>query len=332
MREVYPGIFMITEQGFKGIKPPVNMYVITGNNGLIFDAGYGLSSDVKFFLKEYNAIESICKSRNTPFSISRILPSHMHGDHFSGLNKIKAALGVSILLTRNMAEIVPSWKTYRNSFKDVRPLSHESESTWPQQLLGRVSKRISDFVFLKVFGVDFVEKPDFFIEESSTIAINNEEWEIFPSPGHAREHISLYDPRKGILFAGDNVIRSITPWLGPPRSDINEYISSLEHMLTLPKLEVILSAHGSPVVNPKDRIREIISWRNERTEHVMFIIRKYAEHGVGFKQIVDELYPGFGLKKKLAQGWVQLTIEYLEEAGRIEIQRPDGKVLFFACE
>lgn len=43
MKEVYPGIFFIRESGgMLGIaKPPENIYVLAGNDGLIFDAGYG---------------------------------------------------------------------------------------------------------------------------------------------------------------------------------------------------------------------------------------------------------------------------------------------------
>ena len=42
MKEVYPGIFLIKEKGtFGAIKPPENIYVLAGPDGIIYDAGYG---------------------------------------------------------------------------------------------------------------------------------------------------------------------------------------------------------------------------------------------------------------------------------------------------
>lgn len=61
LKEVYPGIFRITERGVLGmLKPPVNIYVITGKNGLVYDSGYGDGSSVRKFLKAYKEINRIC--------------------------------------------------------------------------------------------------------------------------------------------------------------------------------------------------------------------------------------------------------------------------------
>jgi len=49
--EAAPGIFMITERvALREIRPPVNCYLIAGENGLAFDAGYGTSSAVRSFV------------------------------------------------------------------------------------------------------------------------------------------------------------------------------------------------------------------------------------------------------------------------------------------
>ncbi len=48
MEEVAEGIFRITEKGSCGaIKPSVNIYIIPGSNGLVYDAGYGTIRDVR---------------------------------------------------------------------------------------------------------------------------------------------------------------------------------------------------------------------------------------------------------------------------------------------
>ena len=48
MREVYSNIFLIKEKGsFGAIKPPENIYVLAGSDGIIYDAGYGTKRAVK---------------------------------------------------------------------------------------------------------------------------------------------------------------------------------------------------------------------------------------------------------------------------------------------
>ena len=40
MKEIYPDIYSITEKGSYGVfKPPENIYLLAGKDGLIFDAG-----------------------------------------------------------------------------------------------------------------------------------------------------------------------------------------------------------------------------------------------------------------------------------------------------
>ena len=55
MIEVYPGIFLIKEKGTSGaIKPPENIYVLAGSDGIIYDAGYGTKKAIKHLIGEVN--------------------------------------------------------------------------------------------------------------------------------------------------------------------------------------------------------------------------------------------------------------------------------------
>ena len=56
MEEVYPNIFMITEYGaFGAVMPPVNIYVLAGADGLIFDSGYARKGILSHLKKEMQA-------------------------------------------------------------------------------------------------------------------------------------------------------------------------------------------------------------------------------------------------------------------------------------
>ncbi len=331
MREVYPGIYVITEKGrLGGLKPAVNIYVITGSNGLIFDAGYGTAGDVKHFIKEYQSIIRLCKDRGRPCTISRILSSHMHPDHFAGLKKIRNQLGISVLLTEKMASLVVSRKTYVASYDNEKLFSDAVNNHFYRKYMIPVLQKIGDIFYSCLYGINFIPDPDMIIDDDTEIDVNGEKWRIFPSPGHASEHISLYDPKRGVLFAGDNVLRTITPWLGPPKSDLEAYIRSLKELRVLPKLQVIFAAHGSPVVDPKKRIQEIIDWRMERLDHVRAIVMKYGRIGVTMKNIIAEIYPGINfIRHMMARGWVELSLQFLENNGEIISRVGKGTVKFF---
>lgn len=332
MDEVAQGIFRITEKGaFGAIKPPVNIYIIAGPDGLIFDAGYGTAGDVRYFVSEFCRLKQDMRSRGIEFNVRRILPSHAHPDHFSGLAKLRKELGLSIVLTRSMAHIISSRQAYRSSYNVSGSVPVEVKNAYLKKIKAQTFGRMMSFIYEKVFGTKFIPDPDVLIDDNTSIDINGEKWQIIHSPGHSTDHISLYNKNTGILFAGDNILRSITTWLGPPKSDLMSYIRSLENLLDLPKLTLILSAHGSTITNPKDRIQELIQWRNERTSHVMALIRASGNSGITLRKMLDSLYEKESwLKHRMAEGWVIVTLEYLERQGIIR-HRIVGKQIFFTC-
>jgi len=327
VNEISPGIFMVTEKGTIGaIMPPINLYVITGYDGIIFDAGYGNRYSVNYFLKEMKVIEAYCQSHSKECNITRILPSHVHPDHFSGLKKLRKSLGLSIVLTQQMAKYISSKKSYRKVLeRDKSEHRYFSNSNF-EWYISRVLNQFFRLFSRYFYNTDFIPDPDIVVKDRSFIKINGEKWEIFLSPGHSDDHISLYDPKRGILFSGDNVLRTINTWLGPPCSNLKEYIKSIEYMLSLPKLELILGAHGSPITNPRERLKEIINWRNMRTKELYEIIKNHGEKGVNINKIIRTMYKGESwMKQRLAKGWVMITLRHLEETNKIMKKDHDGR-------
>ncbi len=81
MKEVYQGIFLIEEKG--RFSPSDNIYVLAGNDGLIYDAGYGSRKALRYFFEEFKDIKKFYEKQNKQFKITRIIASHGHSDHFS---------------------------------------------------------------------------------------------------------------------------------------------------------------------------------------------------------------------------------------------------------
>jgi glyoxylase-like metal-dependent hydrolase (beta-lactamase superfamily II) len=332
MKEVYPGIFLINEKGsFGHIKPSVNIFIFAGEDGLIFDAGFGNQRAIKLFKEEFNKIKALYESQGRKFNITRIIPSHCHPDHFSGLKKIREELGVKIVLTEKMANTIADKKSFMKSFKadsysDYLLLKKSSKS----RIRDFIQRIFTRFLYTRIYGLAYVDNPDEIIENTTEISINGEKWKTFPSTGHAIDHISLYNEDKGILLGGDNVLKSITTWLGPPNSNIEVYMNTVKYLQKLPNLNLILPAHGDLITNPKERIKEILEHRESRSEQVFEIVRNNLDRGVSPDDIIDKLYTHEnGMLKEIARGWICLTLKMLEDQRLIRREESDKAIKFF---
>jgi len=335
MKEVSPGVFLIKEKGALGaIKPPENIYVLAGSDGIIYDAGYGTKKAVKHLIKEVKEIEKYYKDKNQEFKLTRILVSHCHPDHFSGLKRIRMALGVKIVLIKKSAEMIKDKKSFIKTFEtDAYEDYLRIRKKTSRKIVNFLRNVGSKVFYQRIFGASFVDDPEEIIENNTEFLINGELWKIFPSPGHAIDHISLYNEEKGILFSGDNILRSITTWLGPPNCDVAEYIESIKTIQKLPNLKLILAAHGSPIENPKERIAEILSHRKSREKQVLDIIYNNSPNGISPKEIIRAIYPDNSrFLHQVARGWVVLTLKLLENKYLIRRQDTKKKILFFPAK
>jgi glyoxylase-like metal-dependent hydrolase (beta-lactamase superfamily II) len=317
LKEIRPGIFVIEERGLSRVyKPPVNIYVITGADGIVFDAGYGNSAALKQFGRAYKKITELCAERGNPCSISRIIISHAHPDHFAGLKRLSSIHNFRIIITERMAEIVKSGQAYRESFAYENDPRERSGALF--SVIKRFFRIINYKLYIRAWGIRFVSNPDIVIKDNCTIHINGVEWRVFHSPGHSDDHITLYNPSTGILFGGDNILRSKFTWLGPPRSDIDLYLDSLRTIMRLPGLSVILPAHGSVITSPVERITAIISYWENRMKQVGESVRAAGNTGIPLSDVISAVYPGSGrLKREFARGWVLLVLERLVRNGEI---------------
>lgn len=335
MREVYPGIFLIKEKGrFGAIKPPENIYVLAGSDGIIYDAGYGTKRAVKQLIRGLKEIENHYREQKKEFKITRIFVSHCHPDHFSGLKRIRKVLGIKIVLTKKSCEIIKDKESFIKTFEtDAYKDYLRIRKKTTRRIINSLRNVGSRLFYHRIFGASYIENPDEIIEDNTDILINGEIWRIFPSPGHAIDHISLYHEEKGILFSGDNILRTITTWLGPPNSDIAEYINTIKIIEKLPNLKLILAAHGSPIEDPQERITEILTHRKEREKNVLDIIYNNSKKGISPKEIIKAIYPDNSrFLHQVARGWVVLTLKMLENKNLIKRQDTKKKILFFPCK
>ncbi|MFC2167258.1 MBL fold metallo-hydrolase [Acidobacteriota bacterium] len=331
MKEVYPGIYRIIEKGaLRNLKPAENIYVFAGPDGIICDAGYGNKKTVKKLLAEIEQIEHFYKKQDKPFHLTRVFITHSHPDHFSGLKLLRKHLDVKVVVTKKTADIIKNKKSFiRNHHASPKDLMKMNSSIF-SRLWGGIHGIFRWFFYKPLVGLTFLTNPDELIDENSEIRINGDTWTVFPTPGHASDHVSLYNEKKGVLFAGDNILKHVTTWLGPPDSNLYDYLHTLETFSRLPHLKIILSSHGGPITNPKERIQEVLKHRLRRTEQIKTIVEDNSRDGITPDEIIKELYPNAKLMKhELARGWVVLTLRYLEEHNHIRSVSEKNGLKFF---
>jgi len=331
MKEVYPGIYSIIEKGaLRNLKPAENIYVFAGSDGLICDAGYGNKKTVNKLIAEIKQIEELYKKQGKPFHLTRVFITHSHPDHFSGLKLLRKFLDVKVVVTEETASIIKNKKSFiRNHHASSEDMLKVKTSLF-SHLWGGIHGIFRWFFYKPLVGLTFLKNPDELIEKNSDISINGETWTIFPTPGHASDHVSLYNEKKGILFAGDNILRRITTWLGPPDSNLSDYIQTIEDLSHLPNLQLILTSHGGPITNPRERIQEVLKHRRRRTDQIESIVHKHRALGISPDEIIKEVYPNIKLMKhELARGWVVLTLRHLEELDLIRSVSGKKGIKFF---
>lgn len=325
MEEVYPGIYLIKEKGSYGaFKPPQNVYIIAGNDGLMVDAGYGDKKTVKYVVRQVESLKRIFHEEGREFNLKRVLVTHAHPDHFSGAVKLRKYLDLDIILTEKTAARLVNRKIFYEEFD----ASREQLLRKKKSLIGKIKdffrRTIGHFMFDKAFGLTIISDPDTVIPENSEISVNGEKWKVFPSPGHSTDHLSLYNEEKGVIFTGDNILRSITSWLGPPDSNLEDYIQSITEISKLKSLKIALGAHGSPIEKPRERVLDLIKHREERLIQLENLVKENNRNGLTPTEVLKKIYPGEGIwKYSVARGYVVLTLEHLEKLKKI--RREIGK-------
>lgn len=324
--EVAPALYRIRQtMGRKGSLFTVNVFVIAGEEGLVFDGGYGQKKEQDRLVEH---IQSIEKSDNQ-WKIQKCLASHSHWDHFSGFDYLQKTLGFEILATLKQTRMISSKQNYRRSIWADSLLLKSNQSIY-FEAFKRLRKRITREFFMAMTHVRFVSGPLSIIDENTSFTINGNTWQMIPVPGHCNDHIVLYDEQNGILLGGDLVLKKITTWLGPPRSNLADYIESLERIKALPHLRIIFPAHGGAIQDPISRIQAAIDHRKKRTNTVIERVAETGNQGISFERLFQTFYPEKAsyLKNKLASGWIAVTLEHLVENNQITIVKNGKQVLF----
>lgn len=152
------------------------------------------------------------------------------------------------------------------------------------------------------------------LNEGDRVDVGERSLRVLVTPGHAADHICLFEEVTGDLFVGDMVIAGTTV-LVPSKSKGGSMRAYLQSLARLRDLDAgrLLPGHGPVIDRPRDRIDAIIQHRLEREAQVAACVR----HGLTEPaSIVARIYDGLPtLLLPFAEQTVIAHLEKLDEDG-----------------
>ena len=160
------------------------------------------------------------------------------------------------------------------------------------------------------------------LADMDEIVAGDEALRVIHTPGHAPDHICLWQESSRSLFSGDLVVRGTTVVIpGAHGGSVADYLKSLERVRAL-RPRVLLPAHG-PLIDEVERmIGEYIAHRLEREDQIVGVL---AQNSSTVDELVNAIYPA--IHPKLAQAAHDSVVAHLRKLqteGRAT-ERPDGR-------
>ena len=246
--------------------------------------------------------------------ISRVhtaVATHSHFDHYGGIARLRAmdtgnpvavyghrtfgdgwraaydtlleSEDSSTLETRTDAEVHEHLLTVMSSLRRTTPWGTETES-FPKEMLRLWSDGINP--------VDILRPPDIShpLDDGDTVMLGSMPWEALHTPGHADDHLCLWNAEAGILFGGDHMLPTITPHIsGFSGYDdpLGEFFRSLERIAELDGATIVLPAHGDPFTDVRDRALAIHEHHVGRLDRLREIGTEIGDQPVeGYMQLL----------------------------------------------
>jgi glyoxylase-like metal-dependent hydrolase (beta-lactamase superfamily II) len=152
------------------------------------------------------------------------------------------------------------------------------------------------------------------LADGDVLAAGDGQLIVVHTPGHAPDHIALWDPDSRTLFSGDLVtVGTTVVILASTGGRLSQYLASLRRVLALQPAR-LLPAHGPPIDDPAAVIGKYLEHRGERELQVIDSLREGLR---SIDAIVARIYRGLTpALVPMAKESVLAHLVKLEEEGR----------------
>jgi glyoxylase-like metal-dependent hydrolase (beta-lactamase superfamily II) len=323
--EVARGVFRIPlpmpEDGLTAI----NVYAIEDGQGLtLIDGGWAVAParrDLDLALKQLGT---------TAKSITRILVTHAHRDHYTLAVELQRELGTPIAIgvgERPTIECVMGGpRRFAPQIEILREAGAE-QLAWTLENDGEPREPTDGWAL-----------PDAWLTEG-TVDVGARRLRIIPTPGHTRGHVVFVDEEEKLLLSGDHVLPHITPSIGfepiPRESPLQDFLDSLGKIRALPDLK-LLPAHGPAAGSTHARVDELVAHHDARFGEIRAVLGPSGwKHGLdvatalGWTRRRKAFADMDLLNQMLAVNETVYHLRVLVSTGELETRRDASGVVLF---
>lgn len=318
IEEVAPSIFRVK------VPLPNNPLRYT-NSYLLVVEGKCLVIDTGFNTDEcYNVLASAMsqlKVREILFS-----STHLHADHMGLIGRFSDSIWMSSVEAECIEEVRRNPYDHWRNFIDfyVKNGFPEEEA----ELLLKMHPGIK-----YTYWRDFNYKK---LDEGEIITLGDFSLQCILTPGHTPGHMCLYDHERKILFSGDHVLFDITPnisWIPRLEDPLNEYLKSLEKMLSL-NVKLVLPGHRSFGGDLRKRIEELKKHHEKRLKEALSALDRpktawEVAPSISWDVEVKDLNKLPVPQKWFIIGETIAHLEHLLHKGKIGKVEREGKALYY---
>ncbi|MCM3719656.1 MBL fold metallo-hydrolase [Fictibacillus phosphorivorans] len=289
---------------------PVNCCLLIGDAVTLIDSG-PRTAEAREVLQS-----SLKENRLSIKDLDQYICTHYHPDH-AGLSKEIQEAGVDTLMLQEAVPYVSGDSAFLNwtdsFYMDLYRSFGVPDSLGRLELLKLKKYR----EFLTPFMPDLTPLPGENVR-------GHEGFVFLQTPGHAPDHLSLYNEREGILIGGDVLLPHISSnaLLEPPAlhekerpKTLLQYRQTLQNLLTL-NLKTVYPGHGDPFEHAHDLIRKRLKDQNERANTIE-------------KMLTDEPLTVFDMCTRLFPKLYekQLGLVVSEVSGHLDLLQEEGRVV-----
>ena len=234
----------------------INSYIILGEKSLVIDTGFNRPECEEALQSAFDELG---------ITDTDLFITHLHSDH-CGLVPKFASQGSTVYAGETDGELINFevgnlyWRILDDLF---------IKYGFPKATFGRNTDIHPGRKYCHEKRIDFK-----YVNDGDVLNYGGYELKAIETPGHTPGHMCLYDEKKKILFCGDHILGTITPNICIEISSDNplkDYIDSLKKIDKL-DVEILLTAHGTPVENMHERIAELLKHHEERLAEVEKIL------------------------------------------------------------
>ncbi|MBI3658564.1 MAG: MBL fold metallo-hydrolase [Acidobacteria bacterium] len=285
----------------------VNIYILALDDLTLIDTG-PLTEEAESELER--------QLQNYGFSfnqIKRILITHGHQDHFGLARRIMARSGAQVFLPKQDRHLTGT--PYRTDFY-VRALT---QAGIPEAQVRELSDQ---FLAMRVYS-DRLENFNE-ITGGDEIPLGGETLQVFSTPGHTPGSVCYYLRSHKALFAGDTLLKSITPNpildidpVRPPQrfKSLIHYLETLKALLTV-DAKIIYPGHRDVISDYLSHYQRVTAFYRDRQDKIMDRLQSRAKSAY---EISLDLFPVTdSINRFLAVSEVVANMDLLKHEGKLQ--------------